>query len=68
MGLSERLLVCTGAFFDSTVDLDTPVITLAPANNTIIEGQGRVMRQAVSQSRTTGSLRTRQMSLVTYYK
>ena len=39
MGLIERLLISAGAFFDSTIDLDTPVITLARANDTIIEGR-----------------------------
>ena len=39
MGIIERLLISAGAFFDSTIDLDTPVITLARANDTIIEGR-----------------------------
>ena len=35
----ERLHIYTGTFLNSTLDLDTPNITLAPANNTIREGR-----------------------------
>ena len=39
IGLMERLQIYVGICLDSTWDLDSPNITLAPANQIIIEGR-----------------------------
>ena len=49
---NERLLTSTNIYFDSSVDLDTPVITLTPPSDTINETEGLTSKWFASGSET----------------